>query len=286
MSTDVPHSPERRRAPRRDHDRRLSQDVSQERELRAETLRGAVRALAQLLAVIDAVTYTRALRVQRLALQLAAAVDLPQSWELETAALLEPLGSLTLAGELQQRAEQREAMSPDEQGVLDALPALTDRLLAPVPGLEDVRSILLLRHRRMLPPSWRDLFGEQHQRELAQQATVLRIAGDFDALLGRGLSNAEALGLLRSEVPQVELGFVEALARLHAGDAVQVEMRSLALARLRPGMVIAEALYTSTGQLLVNRGFEITEGFLERARNFRRGFVREPVQVILPKTPT
>lgn len=281
----TPPGAERRQTRRRAQDRLLHEDAQREQRLRVETLHGTVRALAQLLAVIDAVSYTQALRVQRLALQLAAALQLPPSWDLETAALLAPLGGLTLAGDLQQRAQEHEALSGDEQGVLASLPALTDRLLAPVPGLEEVRSILLLRHRRPLPPRWRDLFGERRQRELEREATVLRTAAEFDALTGRGLATQEALGLLRSEALPFERPYVEALSGLQASDAPAVEMRSLPLTRLKTGMVVAEALYTQAGQLLVNRGFVITESFLERLRNFRPGQIREPVQVMLPPVP-
>lgn len=277
---------ERRRAERREQDQFLRAELQREQRLRVETLHGTVRALAQLLAVSDAIAYTQALRVQRLAQQLAGALSLAPSWDLESAALLAALGNLSLAGDVQERAHQHDPLDTEEQGVLNSLPALTDRLLAPVPGLEDVRSILLLRHRRPLPPRWRDQFGNGHLRLLEQLGTVLRVATEFDELLGRGLSQAEALGLLRSEALPMERPFVTALASLHASDAPAVEMRSLPLSRLRSGMVIAEALYTHAGQLLVNRGFEINESFLERIQNFRRGLVREPVQVILPPTRT
>lgn len=278
------HSDQRRRAERRAQDRALRLDFQREQQLRVEMLHGTVRALAQLLAVTDAIAYTQALRVQRLAKQLAEAASLPPSWDLESAALLASLGNLSLASELQERANRQEPIDTEEQGVLNSLPALTDRLLAPIPGLEDLRSILLLRHRRPLPTHWRDQFGAEHLLTLERLSIVLRIAAEFDALLGRGLSQAEALGLLRSEALPMERPFVEALSALHAGDAPAVEMRSLPLARLRAGMVIAEAVYTSAGQLLVNRGFEINESFLERMHNYRRGLVREPIQVILPPT--
>jgi hypothetical protein len=46
-------------------------------------------------------------------------------------------------------------------------------------------------------------------------------------------------------------------------------------------MVLAEELKTRTGLLLVARGFEITPSFIERARNFGDGYVREPVRVLV-----
>ena len=46
-------------------------------------------------------------------------------------------------------------------------------------------------------------------------------------------------------------------------------------------MVFAEDVRTSRGTLLVARGYEVTEGFVARAKEFPRGHVKEPVRVIV-----
>ena len=50
--------------------------------------------------------------------------------------------------------------------------------------------------------------------------------------------------------------------------------------RVRPGMVFVDDLYTHVGTLLVPKGFEVTEAFLERARNFGPGILQEKVRVM------
>lgn len=276
-------APDRRRSERRARDTALLAELRDEHALRGEILRGAVRALAQILAVADPIAYTQALRVQRLCLDLAGAMSLTPCWELESAALLAPLGGLSLAADLQLRSGHGDTLDPDEQRVLETLPALTDRLLAPVPGLEEVRAILMLRHGLPLPAGWPEHFGAARLAALRHLASLQRVAANFDAVLARGLTVAEAIGLLRGEAQLDEFEFVAVLERLHGEGEDRVELRSLPLSRLRVGMVIAEALYTTNGQLLVTRGFEITASFLERMANFRPGSVREPVQVILPR---
>jgi hypothetical protein len=57
---------------------------------------------------------------------------------------------------------------------------------------------------------------------------------------------------------------------------------SVPLSALRIGMVVAEDIRMVSGTLLVARGYEIAQGFIERARNFRPGTVREPVRVFIP----
>ena len=262
----------------------LLKELRDERVLRVEILKGAVRALAQVLAVADPVAYTQALRVQKLALELAEALHLTPCWELESAAVLAPLGGLSLAADLHERARQSDGLNADDRSVLAALPALTDRMLAPVPGLEEVRTVHLLWHERAPPSAWIDSFGEERMETLRRMAAVLRLCSDFEALLGRGLTTSEALGLLSrgDRLRPQDLELVLMLDSLHRGDAARVEIRSLPLSRLRAGMVMAEALYTSGGQLLVRRGFQITPAFLERVAGYRAGFVREPIAVTLP----
>ena len=262
----------------------LLRELRDERVLRVEILRGAVRALAQVLAVADPVAYTQALRVQKLAVELAGALHLSPCWEIESAAVLAPLGGLSLAADLHERAVRSEKLDADERGVLAALPGLTDRMLAPIPGLEEVRAVHLLWHDLTPPSAWVDSFGEARMADLRRRAAVLRICSEFEALLGRGLATPEALGLLSrgDRLRPADLDLVMTLDALHRGDAARVEVRSLPLSRLRAGMVMAEALYTSGGQLLVRRGFQITPAFLERVAGYRAGFVREPIAVILP----
>lgn len=252
------------------------------RDPRSDLLDGTVRALGEILALAEPVAYTQALRVQRMIQDLEREWPYGSGFELRTAALLAPLGSIGLPADLQRRVADGETLSAEDQRILACVPQLTDRLLAPVPGLEDVRALILLRHRQPLPAGWRERFGDARHGELVRMASALRLVSVLDTLITRGFSLNEALGLLRSQATAGERELVECLARLHAAEGTKVEMRSLPLSRLRPGMCIAEAVYTSAGQLLVNRGFEIDEAFLEKVRNYKRGQVREPVQVSLP----
>ena len=60
----------------------------------------------------------------------------------------------------------------------------------------------------------------------------------------------------------------------------------MSLSSLKVGMVVAEDIRMVSGTLLVARGYEIAPSFLERARNFRAGTVKEPVRVFIPPPPT
>jgi hypothetical protein len=59
-------------------------------------------------------------------------------------------------------------------------------------------------------------------------------------------------------------------------------VREVPVGRLTAGMVFMDDFYTHVGTLLVPKGFEVTEAFLERARNFGPGILQDKVRVLAP----
>jgi len=59
-------------------------------------------------------------------------------------------------------------------------------------------------------------------------------------------------------------------------------IREMPLRVVQPGMTLMHDLRTPLGTLLVPRGFEVTETFLQRIVNFGPGILAEKVQVLVP----
>ena len=110
---------------------------------------------------------------------------------------------------------------------------------------------------------------------------MLRVATDFDILSSQGNTPREAVAVMRGQAEAYDSIVLEALAELHGSDLAVRRIRELPLAALEVGMVLAEDVHLTIGTLLAARGYEITLGFVERARNFNPGMVNEPVRVIL-----
>jgi len=253
-----------------------------ERTLLEQTLRGAIKALAEVLAVVDPAGHGQALRVQQLASELAHELKFAADWPLEVAALLSSIGMVSLPADVLQRLHAGEIPLPDEAEMLARLPKLSDRLLSTIPRLEPARAILLLSHQLPLPDDWVASFGDNQMALLQRCAAILRVATGFDSLLTHGYGTVEALGVLRARKIAADASVIDALESLRARDQGRVVVRQLPISMLAPGMVIAGDLCTTAGQLLVTRGFVISESFLARLTNFSRGRVREPVLVMVP----
>jgi len=150
--------------------------------------------------------------------------------------------------------------------MLDKIPEITERLLAPIPRLEDVRTIV--RQASTTAPN---------DPKSMLDARILRVALDFadlEALTGAAASAHDALRLHPQNYDPQVLG---ALAQLLHVTNVIVE---LPLSELREGMVVSADVRTKAGLLLVSRGHEVTIGLLGRLENFASSLESKMVLVI------
>jgi response regulator RpfG family c-di-GMP phosphodiesterase len=244
--------------------------VHAERDLIERTLRGAVQALAEVLAISEPDAYGRAGRVQRLALQIAERTDLEPRWPLELASMLSQIGTVSLPPEVVKKLGYGETLTDEEKQMVAQLPEVTERLLAPIPRLESVRAILKRSQRR----------PDDETDAISRAAAILRLAEKFDLLESSGCAVAVAMARLRA-ANEFDVKLLDILEKVTSVSPDRFEVRELPLRLLQVGMVLAEDLRTKAGSLLAPRGAEVTASFVERAKNFQQGTAREPVRVML-----
>ncbi|HET8933635.1 MAG TPA: hypothetical protein VFN67_09355 [Polyangiales bacterium] len=117
------------------------------------------------------------------------------------------------------------------------------------------------------------------QTQKRQAVSVLRIAIDYDLLESKGLRSPALLIELRKRSERYDTQVLEALATLRDRSNAAPSARWVPPNELNVGMVFAEDVRSKTCILLAARGFEVTEGFIERVRNLRPGSVPERVYI-------
>jgi hypothetical protein len=191
-----------------------------------------------------------------------------ERWHIEVAAMLSQLGAITLPDELAAKYYAGKPLDNREQALVDGMGAAGRSLLADIPRLEPVFEILEACDKA-------DAAGSKATcSELATQ--LLLIARDFDRLECAGMSDRSALDQLSSLRQLYGERALHALARIMQPSGVE----EVALSAVEEGMIFADDVLTERGGLLVARGYEVTQGFLARARTFRAGHIREPLRVI------
>ena len=247
--------------------------ITAERELLEQTLRGSIKMFADILAMTNPAAFGRASRITKRVLGLAEVLGLTDTWQLEVAALSSQLGYITLPPEVCDKLEAGAVLSDEDRRLIARAPETTAQLLANIPRLEGVREIL--EHHVNPPP--RTFGASSRARALELGAHLLRFALDVDEL--EMTVPGVMWDVLRSRSATFDAEVWKAYEKLNAqlSDRPTTEV---SLSALRIGMVLAEDVRLATGALLVARGYEITNHFIERIRNFPRGAVRGPLRIV------
>ncbi|OGV72434.1 MAG: hypothetical protein A3K19_31190 [Lentisphaerae bacterium RIFOXYB12_FULL_65_16] len=257
--------------------------VTAERVLLEETLRGSVKMLTEVLSLVSPTAFGRAARLQQRVAAIAAQMGIRDRWHIEVAAMVSQIGCVALPPETAEKLAHGQAMSEREQAMVERLPTVAQQLLAHIPRMESVRDILEFQDRRYDGAGAPD---GPRKDQLPPGARILRVALDFDTLEAQSVSGDLALSTLRGRAGWYDPAVLAAFEQVQGGSR-HAEVRELALADLRPGMVFLEDVRTVSGMVLIAHGQEATVGLIERLRNIASGSsrMREPLRVVLPKTP-
>ena len=242
-----------------------------EKVLLQETLIGCIKALIDILAITNPVAFGRATRVKRLATELAASLGKPGFWQLEAAAMLSQIGYISLPIDLVEKLYYGKRLTAEERVLADGAPAVAQKLLGRIPRLEPVMEILA---------ATRQAKSELPDGVTKLGAAILNLVLEYDAQIAQGHGPEAALSSVRAQSGRFDVKLIENLESLVGLAAGAPEVREVPVGRLTPGMVFMDDLYTHVGTLLVPKGFEVTEAFLERARNFGPGILQEKVRVL------
>lgn len=246
--------------------------ITAERELLEKTVYGSVKALISVLGLTHPLAFGRASRLGQYVGEMCQQLEVTPQWTVEIAAMVSQLGSISLSEETAERVYYGRDLSAREQALVARGPETAQELLGNIPRLEPVIELVMA----LATPQ------DELDEHLRRPVGIIQVALDFDVLVARGANPVAALGTLRDRDDDYDQQLVEALAERRGEDFAQ-EIKEIAIRHVNEGMVFTEDVRTESGSLLVARGFCVTAGFRERAKEFRRGYVVEPVRVMIPR---
>ncbi len=241
--------------------------VTAEKELLEETLRGAVKVLAEVLSLTNPAAFGHASRVQRLVTRLCKHMQVEHSWQIEIAAMLSQIGCVTVPPDTLEKAYRGGTLQAQEVQMLEAHPGIGRDLIRNIPRLEEVARIVAYQKKCFdgsgVP---RD---DVHGADIPLGARILKAATDHDALKWSGCTDHSALLELRKRSRLYDPAVLGALEAATASDQ-PFEIREFALKEVRPHAVLAEDVKTPDGCLLISKGQEITPSVYSLLRNYAR----------------
>jgi len=236
-----------------------------EQDLLERTLRGSIEALMNVLALINPLAFGRANRLESIVQELSKELRLKNSWYLELAAMLSQIGMVSLEPELAQKVYGGAQLTDQERDQVNQSPQVAAKLISDIPRLEPVTALI---DSLSLPLA-----------DASEVAQCLHVALDYDTRRTRLGTNEAALGELVRTNPGYTGRVLEAIKRVGTQDE-STRMLTVNLAQLKVGMKLLEDVYLSNGTLLVARGYDITEGFLERIARYPSQHIKQPIFVL------
>lgn len=241
--------------------------ITSERVLLEQTLRGSIKALLDILAAASPMAFGRAGRLRELMTSLTARLGIQARWQMEIAAMLSQIGHVILPPATLERIYQCEELSEAEHAMLERMPGVVSQILGNIPRLEPILEILRYQE-KSFDGSGRpadDVAGET----IPWGARALKLILDLDMLERSGLPTDLAFDTVRGRTGRYDAVILEALAEIRH-NTPRFQVCELPVAALRTGMVLAQAIRSEAGILIVARGQELTPGLLEKLHNFLR----------------
>ena len=244
--------------------------LSAERVLLQETLIGCIRALVDILAMTHPAAFGRTTRVTRLATELATAAGMTAFWQIEAAAMLSQIGYVSLPTELVEKLYYGKRLTAEERTLADGAPQVAQKLLRHIPRLDPVIAIL---------GASQDPKTETADGLIKSGAKILRLVFEYDAHTAAGVSPAESLARTRASPARHDAALLDALKTIVGTGDQADDIIEVAVGRVTVGMVFQDDVRTAVGAVLIPKGFEVTEAFLERVRNFGPAISQEKARV-------
>jgi response regulator RpfG family c-di-GMP phosphodiesterase len=232
-----------------------------EQQIMRESLLGCVQVLVEVLSFAQPAAFSRTTRVRRHVREIAAAIGVGDSWEMEAAAMLSQIGWVTLPPAILAKATGNQVMNPEELVAFRAQASSAARILEKIPRLGPVARIVEMQHTAFKDLPRQPKLNPLDLAEVGGQ--VLKAALDFESLRKQGLRHETVLSRM-SETSGVYMPEVLAAMAAVAGNLINAEIRSISLAKLAAGMILEEDLQSEHGVLLLAKGEEVTTTFVER----------------------
>jgi response regulator RpfG family c-di-GMP phosphodiesterase len=254
-----------------------------ERDLLENTLGGSLKVLSEILALAEPKIFGQAEALRNAVRLLAASLNVTAAWDLEAAALLSQIGSVTIPPELILKSRLGHALSDGENEIFNQVPAVGSSLLAHIPRLDGVARIILYQNKNFDGSGFPEdaVAGEA----IPLGARMLKLLVDLARLESDGLARPAALAQLRARPGWYDPRLLEAVAPSPVAVAAPpadaaLSAASIAFADLRVGHVLRRNLETKGNMLLVTAGNKITPMLMHRLRNFSSLYgIQEPIYI-------
>ena len=257
--------------------------INAERELLDQTLKGSIKVLVDILALVNPMAFSRLGLIRSLAKNLATQLEVKDIWKVELAALLSQIGCVTVPPQILQRAFRQDNLTPQEAELFYSHPQIGCDLLKNIPRMEAVAEAINYQMKNFDGSGYPS--SSHCEEDIPLISRILRVAGDFESLISTPMPEVRAIRIMRERVGIYDPVILDILNE----EIIKIEQERtpilMAIYELTPGMILAEDVLDGNGLVLITKHQEITDVLITRLKNFSRlGMVQEPIKVISEMT--
>ncbi len=246
--------------------------VTAEKELLEKTLGGSVKVLIDMLAMASPLAFGRATRIRRWARVVGLALDLPARWQLEIAAMLGPIGLLSVPPEVIAKLHAKAPLSDVERKMIEESPGAARNIIANIPRLAGVARIIHLQNR--------GFDGSGYPAEgpsgtnIPMDARILNILNALSNVTGGADPTRADFAALGAQAARFDGTLMERIRSVLevATDRGREgrKVKGLPTALLLPDMILAADVTTGDGRLVLSAEVQISQAHVESLRNLAR----------------
>jgi response regulator RpfG family c-di-GMP phosphodiesterase len=259
--------------------------ITAERELLENTLNGSIKLLMEVLGSVQPAFFGRGEVLRNYMRQFAASLKITQTWDLEIAAMLSPLGFVTLPAELIKKMNMGISLTGPEKDLVRRVPEVGANLLSHIPRLETVSKIVLYQNKNYDGTN----FPVNHVAgdDIPVGARILKVLSDLLHLEAAKIPRFKALEQMQARVgfydPRVlDTAFVCFDIYLETATSAKASGKPISLKELAVGQVLCSNIETEEGVLMAPAGTTISPFILERLRSYQElNRLKEPIRIAI-----
>ena len=258
--------------------------MTAERELMEGTLNGTIKLLTSVLSMVAPSVFGRAVALRETAKEVARALKIMDTWDIEIATMLSHIAYVTLPPETLEKARANQTLSEAEQQIIAQLPETGSKLLANIPRLEKIAAIILYQNKHFdgsgFPKD--SVVGEA----IPLESRIIKVLYDLKALEDKGVVGEKALEMMQKSSGRYDPHVLQTVAWFLSAGEDELSMSppiNVTVSELQPDQLLISNVETMEGILLFTAGHKLSEALVAKLISYHRIHrIKEPIRVSVP----
>jgi len=254
-----------------------------EKELIEKTLKGSIKILTDVLALVNPVAFGKASRISGYVKNIIKVIKPVKSWQFDIATMLSQIGCVALPVETVEKAFKGQQLNSDELEMFNNHCQIGHDLVTNIPRFEEIAEIISYQNKQYNGEGSPE--DSVKENDLPLGSRILKVAIDYDLLVSNGCSPQNAVIQLQGRDGWYDPDILNALLQNLESDAetIRYNATELYVDKLRLKMILNQDVFNRNGVMLIGKGNEITkplQKMLENLNKFNK--VDDKIKVLVP----